>query len=175
MQSIRANAIHTARRTIASLSKSDEEQRPLWGLILGTLGRQGNFCQLQVNLNFRQRTTMITTFEQALSKQLQASPIPIPYLPILLSEISPAKLSLFHPHIATFVQTSCPRLSIDWGYAFNRPLLSPYETTVAVGQRAGWMEDDNIASSPRGGLSSYPMDFYEAGTPWANSRARGEF
>ena len=26
-----------------------------------------------------------------------------------------------------WVQVACPRLSIDWGYAFPKPLLSPYE------------------------------------------------
>jgi 2-(3-amino-3-carboxypropyl)histidine synthase len=90
-------------------------------------------------------------------------------MPILLSELSPAKLTLFAPHISTFVQTSCPRLSIDWGYAFNRPLLSPYETAVAVGRAAGWLE----MPEEKGESGVYPMDFYEAGTPWAVSRAKG--
>ena len=94
------------------------------------------------------------------------SPTPIPYVPILLSELSPVKLSLFNPHISIFAQTSCPRLSIDWGYAFDRPLLSPYETAVAVGKTAGWMDQDEDV---------YPMDFYAAGTPWATSRATGSF
>lgn len=90
-------------------------------------------------------------------------------MPILLSELSPAKLALFSPHISTFVQTSCPRLSIDWGYAFDRPLLSPYETSVAVGKAVGWMDDKD------GKMGHYPMDFYEAGTPWAISRAKAVF
>jgi 2-(3-amino-3-carboxypropyl)histidine synthase len=92
-------------------------------------------------------------------------------MPILLSELSPAKLALFSSHVSTFVQTSCPRLSIDWGYAFDKPLLSPYETSVAVGQDTAWM------SPPQEKQKStvYPMDFYEAGTPWAISRAKGVF
>jgi len=91
---------------------------------------------------------------------------PIPYVPILLSELSPAKLSLFNPHISIFVQTSCPRLSIDWGYAFDRPLLSPYETAMALGKMEGWIErEDDV----------YPMDFYAAGTPWAASRTTASF
>jgi 2-(3-amino-3-carboxypropyl)histidine synthase len=89
-------------------------------------------------------------------------------MPILLSELSPAKLALFDPHISTFVQTSCPRLSIDWGYAFNRPLLTPYETAVAVGKAVGWTDDTAEGSD-------YPMDFYSAGTPWAISRVKGEY
>jgi len=92
--------------------------------------------------------------------------VPIPYVPILLSELSPAKLSLFSPHISVFVQTSCPRVSIDWGYAFDRPLLSPYETAVAIGREATWMDH-------KGDI--YPMDFYAAGTPWAKSRITGSF
>ena len=32
----------------------------------------------------------------------------------------------------SWVQIGCPRLSIDWGYAFDKPLLSPYEAHVAL-------------------------------------------
>ena len=67
----------------------------MWGVILGTLGRQGSFKQLR-----------------AITAQLAGAPAPIPFVPILLSELSPAKLALFDPHVAAFVQTSCPRLSI---------------------------------------------------------------
>ncbi|KAI9447752.1 diphthamide synthesis protein [Lactarius indigo] len=155
MRTTRGNAVTTARKSIdeiarrSSTSDDSEGEPPAWGVILGTLGRQGNFRQLQ-----------------AIMRQITRSPTPIPYVPILLSELSPAKLSLFNPHISVFVQTSCPRLSIDWGYAFNRPLLSPYETAVAVGREARWMNQrDEI----------YPMDFYAAGTPWAKSRTAGSF
>ena len=52
------------------------------------------------------------------------------------------------------LQVACPRLSIDWGYAFDKPLLSPYEASVAL-ERASWQ-------------TPYPMDFYaNAGGPWA--------
>ncbi|KAH9030146.1 diphthamide synthesis protein [Lactarius pseudohatsudake] len=155
MRATRGNAVTTARKSIdeithrSSTSDDLEGEPPAWGVILGTLGRQGNFRQLQ-----------------AIMRQITRSPTPIPYVPILLSELSPAKLSLFNPHISVFVQTSCPRLSIDWGYAFDRPLLSPYETAVAVGREARWMNQrDDI----------YPMDFYAAGTPWAKSRTTGTF
>lgn len=153
MQSIRHDAVTTARKSIAAFERRDNEP-PLWGVILGTLGRQGNLKQMQ-----------------AITHQLEASNISIPYIQILLSELSPAKLALFNPHISTFIQTSCPRLSIDWGYAFEKPLLSPYETAVAVGKRAGWRDDK--AEKPA--LGQYPMDFYAAGTPWAVSRATGDF
>lgn len=111
---------------------------------------------------------------QAITKQLEASHTPIPYIPILLSELSPAKLALFNPHISTFIQTSCPRLSIDWGYAFDHPLLSPYEAAVAVGKTTGWM-DQSKGGNDKGGNGVYPMDFYEAGSPWAIARAMAAF
>ncbi|KAG6880076.1 hypothetical protein C0992_006888 [Termitomyces sp. T32_za158] len=149
MQSARDDAVQTARRSIAAFAREERSgPPPPWGVILGTLGRQGNFKQLQ-----------------AITNQLQASKTPIPYVQILLSEVSPAKLALFNPYISTFVQTSCPRLSIDWGYAFERPLLSPYETAVAVGETGSWMEDEG----------GYPMDFYTGGSAWAISRATGRF
>ena len=170
MRRARDQAVQSARESIASLPSSLDlteldpttklsgpmQHRPLWGVILGTLGRQGSFKQLQ-----------------AITNQLSTSRVPIPYVPILLSEVSPAKLSLFNPHISTFVQTSCPRLSIDWGYAFARPLLSPYETNVALGRAKGWMGEATGGEGME--KTTYPMDFYEAGTPWAVSRLKGSF
>lgn len=89
---------------------------------------------------------------------------------MLLSELSPAKLALF-TNISTFVQTSCPRLSIDWGYAFSKPLLSPYEASVALGVQGarGWggMGVPAIKEGLEGqgafigeSEEDYPMDFY---------------
>lgn len=177
MRSIRDEAVQAARRSIKDFTSPSasvigggpempkqlpgpmKEPTPLWGVVLGTLGRQGSFKQLQ-----------------AITHQLQTSRTPIPYMPILLSELSPAKLALFNPHISTFVQTSCPRLSIDWGYAFDRPLLTPYETAVAVGKAVGWMEDtgsDGVRREGKGGV--YPMDFYEAGSPWAVARTKASY
>ena len=37
-------------------------------------------------------------------------------------------------------------MSIDWGTAFKRPLLTPYEASVAL-KKVDWQEQ-------------YPMDFY---------------
>lgn len=89
-----------------------------------------------------------------------------PFIPILLSELSPAKLSLF-TGISTFVQTSCPRLSIDWGYAFSKPLLSSYEASVALGVQGarGWagMGVPTFAAAKElesDAKEDYPMDFY---------------
>ena len=179
MQSVRDNAVRTARESIAALSrKSPDVQRdtmPLWGVVLGTLGRQGNFKQLQVRFLLLICCKTQLTGAQAITHQLEASSISIPYIQILLSELSPAKLALFNSHISTFVQTSCPRLSIDWGYAFDRPLLSPYETAVAVGRTASWMDTSQSQDERQIGIGTYPMDFYAAGSPWALSRTSGTF
>ncbi|KAF8897304.1 Diphthamide synthesis [Infundibulicybe gibba] len=161
MQAVRDDAVQTARKSISAYGVEGEAviPTPPWGVVLGTLGRQGSFKQLQ-----------------AITAQLSTSRTPIPYVPILLSELSPAKLALFNPHIATFVQTSCPRLSIDWGYAFPRPLLSPYETSVAVGGISGWMADvDKSVPKEKRMVGSYPMDFYEAGSPWAVARVKSAY
>lgn len=165
MRTIRDDAVQTARKSITALPKTSfsqgivaqTDENPIWGIILGTLGRQGSFKQMQ-----------------AITHQLSTSKTDIPYIPILLSELSPAKLALFNPYISTFIQTACPRLSIDWGYAFDKPLLSPYETAVAVGQAKGWMNEEKEGSKrARGGR--YPMDFYEAGSPWAIARTKSSY
>ncbi|XP_014874220.1 2-(3-amino-3-carboxypropyl)histidine synthase subunit 1 isoform X2 [Poecilia latipinna] len=106
-----------------------------WGLILGTLGRQGSPKVLQ-NLESKL---------ESLGKS---------FTRVLLSEVFPSKLDLI-PDVDAWVQIACPRLSIDWGTAFSKPLLSPYEAAVAL-QEVGWEE-------------VYPMDFYSNQSlgPWA--------
>ena len=101
-----------------------------WGLILGALGRQGN-------------PNTMTMIENYLDQQ------GIPYINLLLSEIFPGKLAMFED-VECWVQIACPRLSIDWGYAFSRPLLTPYEALVVLGSQESWEKGD----------STYPMDFY---------------
>lgn len=78
-----------------------------FGLILGTLGRQGN---LNVLKNFENKINLLGK-ENVI---------------ILLSEIFPDKIKLFK-NIDAFIQIACPRLSIDWGTAFEKPFLTPYE------------------------------------------------
>jgi 2-(3-amino-3-carboxypropyl)histidine synthase len=101
-----------------------------WGLILGALGRQGNPHTMEM-------------IETHLDRQ------GIPFVNLLLSEIFPGKLAMFED-VDCWVQIACPRLSIDWGYAFPKPLLTPYEALVVLGTQKGWAEE--------GG--TYPMDFY---------------
>jgi 2-(3-amino-3-carboxypropyl)histidine synthase len=50
--------------------------------------------------------------------------------------------------VGAWIQIACPRLSIDWGYAFPAPLLSPFEAAVVLGEKK-WKQDND-----------YPMDFY---------------
>lgn len=100
-----------------------------FGLILGALGRQGN----------------LATVENLEKKLTSAGKIVVK---IILSEIFPQKLAMFDD-IDVFVQVACPRLSIDWGYAFNKPLLTPYETNVLL-------EQDRMFNE-----KYYPMDYYE--------------
>jgi 2-(3-amino-3-carboxypropyl)histidine synthase len=121
------NELYNLRRTAILTARKARK----WGLILGTLGRQGN-------------THTLTMIESLLEKQ------GIEVIRLALSEIFPGKLAMMS-EVECWVQVACPRLSIDWGYAFPRPLLSPYEALVTLGARdAGWMEDKG----------AYPMDFY---------------
>lgn len=81
------------------------------------------------------------------------------YTIILLSEIFPGKLAMFEDMDA-FIQIACPRLSIDWGYAFAKPLLTPYEASV-VFESVAWQD-------------VYPMDFYSNDSlgPWTVNHGR---
>ena len=87
-----------------------------FGLILGTLGRQGS-----------------TALLERLEAKLEATGRS--HFTLLLSEISPAKLARFSAaDVECWVQVACPRLSIDWGEGFGGvPLLTPYECEVALG------------------------------------------
>jgi len=96
------------------------KQADTWGLILGTLGRQGNPNVLE----------HIKKKAESLNKKV---------ITVLLSEIFPQKLALM-PQVGAWVQIACPRLSIDWGLAFHAPILSPYEAAVAL-KEVVWQEE----------------------------------
>ncbi|KAI6245375.1 2-(3-amino-3-carboxypropyl)histidine synthase subunit 1 [Erysiphe necator] len=120
MQLMRREAIQTAKKA------------QKWGLILGSLGRQGN-------------PHILALIERKLDS------LGIPYINLLLSEIFPSKLALLSHEVECWVQVACPRLSIDWGYAFPRPLLSAYEALIALGELNDWSHDNN---------GIYPMNYY---------------
>jgi 2-(3-amino-3-carboxypropyl)histidine synthase len=111
-----------------------------WGVILGSLGRQGN-------------PQTLTLIENELQRQ------GIKCINLLMSEIFPGKLAMMSD-VEAWVQIACPRLSIDWGYAFSRPLLSPYEALVALGVKdAPWLEEEGEQkqTEDRQRKNLYPM------------------
>ncbi|KAG5192419.1 diphthamide biosynthesis protein 1 [Tribonema minus] len=123
MRALRRAAIDRARGATA------------FGVILGTLGRQGNPHILDRLLSI-------------LTKHGKR------HFVMLLSEIFPAKLAAVRG-VDAWIQVACPRLSIDWGHFFDKPLLSPYEAEVCLGE-TDWR-------------AVYPMDFYaKSGGSWSN-------
>lgn len=113
-----------ANRT-QQIEKAKEAQT--FGIILSTLGRQGN-------------PKIMNNIKTLLDKQGKQ------FFTILLPEIFPDKLDLFED-IDAWIQIACPRLSIDWGMSFSKPILTPYEAAVAL-EACNWTD------------SVYPMDFY---------------
>lgn len=107
-----------------------------FGLILGTLGRQGS-------------TKVMSYIQERIAYYKRDSSL------ILLSEVFPSKLELFGD-IDAFVQVACPRLSIDWGTAFPKPLLTPYELSVVLGDAKWAIDTPNKVAEDE----VYPMDFY---------------
>jgi len=134
--------------------------RKTMGIILGTLGRQGNpaiLSRLRSLLHNRGIQTII----------------------VLLSEIFPKKLEMLSKPtmsggsgVCAWVQVACPRLSIDWGHYFCVPVLSPFELYVAFGEvdnAALWVADEEKADINDDLTDQYPMDFYtKSGGPWTN-------
>ncbi|KAI9318528.1 putative diphthamide synthesis protein-domain-containing protein [Dichotomocladium elegans] len=128
MQSLRKHAV-----TVGSQAKK-------FGLILGTLGRQGK--------------PEIMEYMEANIRNAGKE-----YVIVLLSEIFPGKLAQFQD-VDAWIQIACPRLSTDWGYAFPKPLLTPYEASIAL-NKATWQD-------------VYPMDFYANDSlgPWTPNHGR---
>ena len=115
-----------------------------WGLVLGTLGRQGS----------REVLSKLVGAARAAGKEVSV---------VLVSELSPAKLAALTrgrggigenddgcstppfppppppPPPRAWAQVACPRLSIDWGEGFGGlPVLTPYEAMVSLGAESGW-------------------------------------
>lgn len=164
MRTVRGEAVRAARKGLVA-DPGNGGGAGKWAVTLGTLGRQGSLSVLKVSRPHR--TSALAEMKlimQTIQDTLPRSADP-PFM-LLLSELSPQKLALFsEDEISTFVQTSCPRLSIDWGYAFPRPLLSPYEASVAMGRIRGWggLELQDKAGVKEDGQGDYPMDFYAVG------------
>ncbi|KAF8112641.1 hypothetical protein N665_0063s0124 [Sinapis alba] len=92
-----------------------------WGIVLGTLGRQGN-------------PKILERLEKKMEEKGIDSTV------VLMSELSPTRVALFEDSVDAWVQIACPRLSIDWGEAFLKPLLTTFEAEIALGFIPGWWE-----------------------------------
>ena len=107
------------------------------GLILGTLGRQGS-------------PYILKSLEQLLSEAHKD------YVVFLMPEVTIEGLAPF-TEIEAWVQVACPRLSMDWGSHFPKPLLNSYEAFVAF----------------KGLPLDYPQDYYSyGGGEWSNYKAK---
>ena len=67
---------------------------------------------------------------------------------LALKEVAPEALLQF-PYIEAFVNTACPRVSLDDKTRFHKPVLTPNETLVVLGEmsweqlcKKGWFEDN---------------------------------
>jgi len=143
MKTIRYEAIEKARLKIQT-KRQHNDGSAVFGIILGTLGRQGNPALL-TKLQIQLRSHKLRSFV------------------ILASEITPSKLALFRKKVDAWVQIACPRLSVDWGHALSGdtsvPVLNPYEMFVTLDPKL-WRGGDD---------QSYPMDYYsQEGGPWSN-------
>lgn len=144
-----------------------------WGIVLGTLGRQGNPRILDRLVKKMEEKGMTWTI-------------------VLMSELSPTRIGLFGDSVDAWIQIACPRLSIDWGDAFVKPLLTTFEAEIALGDLPGWWEKekkevvvvkDDLGSNCGEGVEccgksetccggndggvDYPMDYYaQDGGEW---------
>ncbi|KAF8398334.1 hypothetical protein HHK36_017261 [Tetracentron sinense] len=169
MKGVRKNAILKAR------------EAKNWGIVLGTLGRQGNPRILDRLQNKMREKGFAWTV-------------------ILMSEISPARVALFGDSVDAWIQIACPRLSIDWGEAFGKPLLTPFEAEITLGFIPGWWEktpvNSKLNSNCKDGVgcekdesccrynngdakiegdatTDYPMDYYsQDGGEWSSSYSK---
>eukprot|EP00347_Sterkiella_histriomuscorum_P002566 403367655 len=123
--------MHKIRRSEVEKAKKANN----FGIIFGTLGRQGN-------------QGLLSDIQNLLKKNGKT------YFVLFLSEISIDKLKKF-PQIEAWVQIACPRLSVDWGHFFDKPLLNTYEAHTAM-MEIEWQD-------------IYPMDYYSYdGGKWSN-------
>ncbi|KAJ7946673.1 2-(3-amino-3-carboxypropyl)histidine synthase subunit 1 [Quillaja saponaria] len=157
----------------SAILKANEARN--WGIVLGTLGRQGN-------------PRILDRLEKKMREK------GFDYTVVLMSEISPGRIALFEESVDAWIQIACPRLSIDWGDAFVKPVLTPFEAEIALGIIPGWWEKTAVVNSGceegidcrKGGSccggnngnrkgmvdagGDYPMDYYaQDGGEWNSS------
>ncbi|KAL9187885.1 hypothetical protein ACHAXT_006263 [Thalassiosira profunda] len=155
-----ANSVLAAQSASQPQSRADSSHPKTMGIILGTLGRQGNpaiLSRIRTLLHSRGIRSMIVLLSEIFPKKLE-----------MMSNSSPGSAG----GVCAWVQIACPRLSIDWGHYFCVPVLSPFELFVAFGEVADaslWVAAEEKEETTEEHENGYPMDFYsKSGGPWAN-------
>ncbi|KAJ0231401.1 Diphthamide synthesis DPH2 family protein [Hirschfeldia incana] len=166
---------HKGMRETRRRAISRAKDAKTWGIVLGTLGRQGN-------------PKILERLEKRMEERGIDSTV------VLMSELSPTRVALFEDSVDAWVQIACPRLSIDWGEAFLKPLLTTFEAEIALGFIPGWWEKGGESCSSSSGCckgekevscacggdkkdggdevldGDYPMDYYaQEGGEWNSS------
>lgn len=166
---------HMLRQRKRAIDIASLPSKQTFGVILGTLGHQGNphiLARLTKSLEKARKTV----------------------IPFLMAELSPQKLQRMAPYVDVWVQIACPRLSIDWasreyeqamGLTEDevRPVLTPYECLVAIGETP-WQArylSSNISGVAEQAAADhedeerhhdrykYPMDYYSnEQNAWSN-------
>lgn len=128
---------HNVMRTTRAAAIESARHATKFGIVVSTLGRQAS-------------PRIIHDLHDKLTSAGKSVRV------VMMPEIKPELLKCFDG-IDAWVQVACPRLSIDWGYAFEKPLLSPFEMNVVLGETC--IPPDH-----------YPMDYYayNPGGPWSN-------
>ena len=106
---------HDKMKGLRQVAIAKAKAANVFGILLGTLGRQGN-------------PAILSRIQEKLKAKGKR------YFIMLVSEITPAKLALLENKIDAWVQVACPRLSVDWGHHLSskRPVLNPYELFVCL-------------------------------------------
>lgn len=124
-------------RRLVSILKTKESN--YIGLIMGTLGRQGSVHILK----------KLQEICKEAGKRVSV---------FLMSDVCQEAVDKY-PEVEAWVEVACPRLAMDWGCEFSKPMLSPYECFVAL-------KDLPL---------DYPMDNYMYnGGPWSVYTAKGK-
>jgi 2-(3-amino-3-carboxypropyl)histidine synthase len=111
---------HEEMKSIRQASIQKAKTAKVFGILLGTLGRQGN-------------PAIVARIKEALRSHGKR------HFLMLVSEITPQKLALFS-YVDAWVQVACPRLSVDWGHYLSRkPVLNPYELMVCL-EKTEWKQ-----------------------------------
>lgn len=156
---------HTGMKNQRRRAVEEARKARTFGVVLGTLGRQGNPKVLEQVQNLLESRS-------------------VEYVLFLADEIAPEMIGTLVKEggVDAFIQIACPRLSIDWGEGFQVPVLTPFEAFVAFGAAPAWWESSSCCTesckkqsfaAKEGEVQPYPMDYYaKDGGPWSSSYHR---